>query len=156
MIVRRQPVHGGDQLSFDDLDGYRYHAIVTNIAHMLGPANMIEAHHRHRGGVPEDTIRQLKQDFGFNHAPCRNFFANWVWWHASALAHNVARWLETIALPRQFRRSRGKRLRLAFFNVAARVVTHARQLWLRLPRHHAWADAFIEALTRIRQLSAYA
>lgn len=156
MIVRRQPTGGGDQLSFDDLDGYRYHAIVTNIPALLGPANMIEAHHRHRGGIPEDTIRQLKHDFGFNHAPCRNFYANWVWWHASALAHNVARWLETIGLPREFRRARGKRLRLAFFNVAARLVTHARQIWLRLPRHHAWADAFIEALTRIRQLPAYA
>ncbi len=51
---------------------------------------------------------------------------------------------------------RTKRLRLAFFNVAARVVRHARQLYLRIPRSHAWADAFIEALTRIRALPAFA
>ena len=61
-----------------------------------------------------------------------------------------------LALPAEFARCRGKRLRLAFLNVAARVVTHARQTWLRLPRSHAWADAFIEALTRIRQLPAFA
>jgi hypothetical protein len=156
LIVRRQPTRAGDQLSFDDLGGWRFHAIVTNIAAWLGPAAMIEAHHRQRGGIPEDTIRQLKEDFGLDHAPLANFFGNWLWWHACALAHNTARWLETLALPREFRRCRGKRLRLAFFNVAARVVTHARQLWLRIPRSHAWADAFIEALTRIRQLPAYA
>jgi len=156
LIVRRQPTAAGEQLSLDDLDGWRFHAIVTNIPHWLGPADMIEAHHRLRGGVPEDAIRQLKEDFGLDHAPLQNFFGNWLWWHACALAHNTARWLDTLALPREFRRCRGKRRRLAFFNVAARVVTHARRLWLRLPRSHAWAAAFIEALTRVRALPAYA
>jgi hypothetical protein len=154
LIVRRQPTRSGDQLSFDDVGGWRFHALVTNIPAWLGPAAMVEAHHRLRGGIPEDTIRQLKEDFGLIHAPLANFFGNWLWWHACALAHNTARWIETLALPREFRRSRGKRLRLAFFNVAARVVTHARQLHLRIPRSHAWAAAFIEALTRVRRLPA--
>ncbi len=156
LIVRRQRTRAGDQLSLDDLDGWRFHAIVTNLPALFAPADMVEAHHRLRGGIPEDTIRQLKEDFGLIHAPVQNFFGNWLWWHAAALAHNVARWIRVLALPREFRRCRGKRLRLAFFNVAARVVRHARQLWLRLPRSHAWADAFIEALTRIRQLPAFA
>ena len=156
LIVRRQPTAAGDQLSLDDVDGYRFHAIVTNIPAWLGPAAIVEAHHRLRGGVPEDTIRQLKEDFGLVHAPLTNFFGNWLWWQACALAHNTARWLDVFALPSEFHRCRGKRRRLAFFNVAARVVTHARQLWLRLPRNHAWAGAFIEALTRVRRLPAYA
>jgi len=156
LIVRRQPTTAGQQLSLDDVDGYRFHAIVTNLPALFAPADMVEAHHRRRGGIPEDTIRKLKEDFGLDHAPFHNFFGNWLWWHACALAHNIARWLETLALPCEFRRCRGKRLRLAFFNVAARVVTHARQLWLRLPRNHTWAAAFIEALTRIRRLPAYA
>lgn len=154
LIVRRQRVTAGEQLSFDDLDGWRFHAIVTNVTAV--PAAEVELHHRRRGGIPEDTIRQLKQDFGLIHAPVQNFFGNWLWWHACALAHNVARWIRTLALPEEFARCRGKRLRLAFFNVAARVVRHARQLWLRLPRSHPWGHAFIEALTRIRALPTYA
>lgn len=156
LIVRRQPTSSGEQLSFDDVDGYRFHAIVTNLPPLFAPAEMVEAHHRLRGGVPEDTIRKLKEDFGLDHAPLGNFFGNWLWWQAAVLAHNVARWIDVLALPREFRRCRGKRLRLAFFNVPARVATHARQLWLRLPRSHARAAAFIEALTRIRRLPAYA
>jgi hypothetical protein len=156
LIVRRQRTTAGDQLSLDDLDGWRFHAIVTNLPAVFAPADMVEAHHRLRGGIPEDTIRQLKEDFGLIHAPVQNFFGNWLWWHACGLAHNVARWIRQLALPREFRRCRGKRLRLAFFNVAARVVHHARRLHLRLPRSHAWADAFIEALTRIRRLPAFA
>ena len=156
MIVRRQRTTAGEQLSFDDLDGWRFHAIVTNLPALFAPADMVEAHHRLRGGIPEDTIRQLKEDFGLIHAPVKNFFGNWLWWHAAALAHNTARWVRHFGLPPTFKRCRGKRLRLAFFNVAARVVNHARGLELRLPRSHAWADAFIEALTRIRALPAFA
>ena len=156
MIVRRQRTSAGDQLSFDDLDGWRFHAIVTNLPALFAPPAEVEAHHRLRGGIPEDTIRQLKEDFGLIHAPVKNFFGNWLWWHASVLAHNTARWVRQLGLPPTFKRCRGKRLRLAFFNVAARVVNHAGGLELRLPRSHAWADAFIEALTRIRALPAFA
>lgn len=156
LIVRRQRTSAGQQLCIDDLDGWRFHAIVTNLPAIFAPAEMVEAHHRLRGGVPEDTIRQLKEDYGLTHAPLQSFFGNWLWWHACALAHNVARWIRDHHLPRSFRRCRGKRLRLAFFNVPARLVRHARQLWLRIPRSHAWADAFIEALTRIRALPALA
>ncbi|MFN0088749.1 MAG: transposase [Acidimicrobiales bacterium] len=156
LIVRRQRTSVGEQLPFDDVDGWRFHAIVTNLPALLAPADMIEAHHRLRGGIPEDAIRQLKEDFGLIHAPVQNFFGNWLWWHAAVLAHNVARWIRVFALPREFHRCRGKRLRLAFFKVAARVVRHARQLRLRIPRSHPWGDAFIEALTRIRALPGFA
>ncbi len=154
LIVRRQPTASGDQLSFDDLDGWRFHAIVTNAP--LGSTAQVEHHHRLRGGVPEEAIRQLKEDFGLNHAPLENFFGNWVWWHAAALAYNIGRWLRLLALPESFRTCRGKRLRLAFLNVAARVVRSGRRLYLRLPRAYAHADAFIEALARLRRLPAFA
>jgi hypothetical protein len=156
LIVRRQPTQAGDQLSFDDLDGWRFHAIVTNIPGWCGSAAQIEHHHRLRGGAPEEAIRQLKDDFGLNHAPLENFFGNWLWWHAAALAYNIGRWVRTLALPAPFRTCRGKRLRLAFFNVAARVVSRGRRPILRLPRAYAHAAAFIEALTRIRRLPAFA
>lgn len=156
LIVRRQRTTAGDQLSFDDLDGWRFHTIITNIPPLFGTAAAIEHHHRLRGGAPEEAIRQLKGDFGLNHAPLQNFFGNWVWWHAAALAYNTARWIRTLALPPTFRTCRGKRLRLAFFNIAARVTRHAGQLHLRLPRAYTHTAAFIEALTRIRRLPTYA
>lgn len=156
MIVRRQRTRVGDQLSFDDLDGWRFHAIITNIAPMLGTAAQVEHHHRLRGGAPEEAIRQLKEDFGLGHAPLENFFGNWLWWHASALAYNAARWVRVLALPQAFHTCRGKRLRLSFFNVAARVVRSGRRLILRLPRAYAHAGVFIKALARLRELPVFA
>ncbi len=155
LIVRRQPKHPGEQLAFDDLDGWRLHAIITNVAPQRMSAAEIEAHHRLRGGIPEDTIRALKNDFGMIHAPVQPFFGNWLFWQAAALAHNVGLWLRTLALPRAFRRCRGKRLRLAFLNVPARLVRHARRLHLRFAAAYPHLDAFLDALDRLLALPAY-
>lgn len=155
LIVRRQPKTAGDQLAFDDLDGWRLHAIITNVSAERLSAAEVEAHHRLRGGIPEDTIRALKTDFGMLHAPVQPFFGNWLYWQACALAHNAGLWLRTLALPRAFRRCRGKRLRLAFLNVAARLVRHGRRLQLRFGAAYPHLQAFLAALNRIRALPAF-
>lgn len=155
LIVRRQPRSGNDQLAIDDLDGWRLHAIITNISAERMSAADIEGHHRLRGGIPEDTIRALKNDFGMIHAPVQSFMGNWLYWQAAALAHNIGLWLRTLALPRAFRRARGKRLRLAFLNVTARLVRHGRQLHLRFGAAYPHTDAFTAALNRLRALPAF-
>ena len=155
LIVRRQPRAAGEQLALDDLDGWRLHAILTNIEPERMSAAEVEAHHRLRGGVPEDTIRALKNDYGMNHAPVQSFFHNWLYWQAAALAHNVSLWLRTLALPGEFRRTRGKRLRLAFLNAAARLVRHGRRLHLRFGAAYRHLQAFTAALDRLRGLPAF-
>lgn len=155
LIVRRQPKKSGEQLAFDDLDGWRLHSIITNIPAERMTAAQVEGHHRLRGGIPEDTIRALKNDFGMIHAPVQPFFGNWLYWQAAALAHNVGLWLRTLALPRAFRRVRGKRLRLAFLNVAARLVRHGRRLHLRFGAGYPHLDEFKAALNRLNALPAF-
>ena len=156
MIVHRQPVPAGEQLTLDDVDGWRFHAIITNIPGWLARAEAVAHHHRLRGGGPEEALRQRKGDFGLNHAPVRNFFGNWLWWLAAGLAYNTARWVRMPALPESFRTCRGKRLRLSFFNVAAKVVRHGRRLLLRLPRAYPHALAFLAALQRLRLFPTFA
>jgi hypothetical protein len=156
LIVRRQRKATGEQLSFDDLGGWRFFAVITNIPPMFASAIDIDHHHRLRGGAPEEAIRQLKEDFGMNHAPLQSFCANWLWWQASALAYNVARWVRVLALPEPFSTCRGKRLRASFFNVPARVVRTGRRIHLRLPRAYRHATAFMAAVTRLRALPMFA
>ena len=154
--MRRQRNAAGEQLSFDDLGGWRFFALITNIPPIFATAADVDHHHRLRGGAPEEAIRQLQHDFGMNHAPLQSFAANWLWWLASALAYNVARWVRVLALPGSFRTCRGKRLRNGFFNVPARVVRSARRLHLRLPRAYRHADAFVIALGKLRALPTFA
>lgn len=155
LIVRRQPKDPGEQISLDDAEHWRLHAIITNIDSERMSAAEIEAQHRLRGGIPEDTIRSLKNDFGMSHAPVQSFAGNWLYWQACALAHNIGRWLRTLALPREFRHTRGKRLRLAFLNVAARLTRSARQLRLRFGTAYQHANAFAIALRRVLAIPAY-
>ncbi len=155
LIVRRQRKAAGEQLSFDDLDGWRFFAMITNIPPLFATAVDVDRHHRLRGGAPEEAIRQLKEDFGMNHAPLQNFFGNWVWWLASALAYNVARWLRVLALPEGFRTCRGKRLRTSFINVPARVVRTSRRIHLRLPKAYRHAAGFLTALKHLRALPTF-
>ena len=89
------------------------------------------------------------------HAPVQPFFGNWLYRQPVALAHNVALWLRTLALPRAYRRTRGKRLRLGFLNVAARLVRHGRRLHLRFGAAYPHLDDFVTALQRIRALPAF-
>ena len=152
LIVRRQPRATGEQLAIDDLDAWRLHAIITNIDPGRMSAAEVEAHHRLRGGIPEDTIRSLKNDFGMNHAPVQPFFGNWLYWQAVALVRNVGLWLRSLALPAQYRRARGKRLRLGFLNVPARLVRHGRRLHLRFGAAYRHLQAFTTALNRLRAL----
>lgn len=156
LVVRRQPVgaDGDAQLSIDDLDGWRFHAIITNVPSDRTAVD-VEAHHRARGGVPEDAIRSLKEGFGFDHAPLGAFFGNWLWQQAAALAHNTSVWLRRLALPEPFQRIRTKRLRLTLLNVAARVGTHARRIQLRFARGYRSAHAIASAIERLHALPAF-
>ena len=153
--MRRQPRAAGGQLAIDDIDAWRLHAIITNIDPARMSAAEVEAHHRLRGGIPEHTIRSLKNDFGMNHAPVQPFFGNGLYWQAVALAHNVGLWLRTLALPAEYRRAGGKRLRLAFLSVPARLVHHGRRLHLRFGAAYRHLQAFITALNRLRALPAF-
>src|SRR3546814_14950668 len=69
LIVRRQRTTTGDQLSLDDLDGWRFHSIVTNLPALFPPAEMLKAHHRLRGWFPHNTNPHLKEHFGQIHSP---------------------------------------------------------------------------------------
>lgn len=157
LVVRRQRAgaDGDAQLALDDVDGWRFHTIITNIPARTRSAVNIEAYHRLRGGVPEDAIRGLKEGFGFNHAPLGDFFGNWLWQQACALAYNTSVWLRRLAMSETFQRIRAKRLRLHVFNVPARVGTHARQLELRFARHYRHATEFAAALDRVHALPAF-
>ena len=58
--------------------------------------------------------------------------ANAAWLRLALLAHNVLTAFTRLALPPALLTARPKRLRFLLFTVPGRLVTHARQLWLRL------------------------
>jgi hypothetical protein len=83
VIVRRERPHPGAQLSlFEERDGWRYTAFVTNTA--VGALQWLEARHRAHARV-EDRIR-CARDTGLRRLPSREFAINQAWCVAAAIA----------------------------------------------------------------------
>ena len=149
VIVRRERPHPGAQLSFTDVDGYRFQAILTD---QPGEIAAIERRHRARARV-EDHIRNDK-DTGLRNLPFRDFEHNRVWLQLVLIAHDLIAWTQRLLLTGELARCEPKRLRYRLLHVAARLAFHARTATLRLQATWPWARELAAAFARLKALPA--
>jgi hypothetical protein len=64
----------------------------------------------------------------------RPFGANAAWLRLAVMTHNVLTALKRLALPEKWITARPKRLRFQIFCSPSKLVSHARQTWLRVRR----------------------
>jgi len=142
VIVRRERPHSGAQLSlFEERDGWRYAAFVTNTT--VGALQWLDARHRAHARV-EDRIRCAK-DAGLRRLPSREFAINQAWCIAAAIAADLIAWLQIHALRGELAEAEPKRLR----HTAARLVRGQRRRTLRILTAWPWADQITATFTRI-------
>ena len=147
VIVRRERPHPGAQLRFDDVDGFRLTAFVTNTR--IGQHQHLEARHRTRARV-EDRIRASK-DLGLAKMPFHRFAQNQIWCEIVTLACELIAWMQTLALHGgHARRWEPKTLRHRLFTIPAVIARKARQTWLHLGRHSPFADLISQGVHRLR------
>ena len=150
VIVRRERPHPGAQLSFTDVDGHRFQAILTD---QPDPAiAKLECRHRARARV-EDHIRNDKQT-GLSNLPFRDFEHNRVWLALVLLAHDLIAWTQTLLLDGELARCEPKRLRYRLLHTAARLAISGRRARLRLQATWPWARDLATAFARLRALPA--
>jgi hypothetical protein len=112
---------------------YAYSFIVTNLD---GEATEIEAWYRGRAQV-EERIRDSKCGLALRHLPSGYSAVNAVWMWSAFLALNLSVFTQSLAGIDTGGRAHAKRARRELFLVPARVLSHARQIMLRLsPVHH--------------------
>jgi hypothetical protein len=151
VIVRRERPHPGAQLSlFEEADGWRYIAFVTNTRQ--GQLQWLEARHRAHARV-EDRIRCAK-DTGLGRLPSRDFEINQAWCLAAAIAADLIAWLQILTLDGELALAEPKRLRYRLLHTAARLVRGQRRRWLRIPSTWPWAAQITAAFTRIAAIPA--
>ena len=151
VIVRRERPHPGAQLSlFEETDGWRYTAFVTNTK--AGALQWLEARHRAHARV-EDRIRCAK-DTGLRRLPSREFAINQAWCTAAAIAADLIRWLQLLGLDGDLALTEPKRLRYRILHTAARLTRGQRRHWLRIPATWSWAAQITAAFTRIAAIPA--
>ena len=149
VLVRRERAHPGAQLTFTDIDGHRFQAILTD---QTGPVAEVEVDHRGRARV-EDHIRNDK-DTGLRNLPFRDFEHNRVWLEIVRLAHDLIAWTQRLLLSGELAKAEPKRLRYRLLHVAARLAFHARTATLRLQASWPWASDLAAAFHKLQALPA--
>jgi hypothetical protein len=145
LIVRRTRLLGEQAQLWPD---YRHFCFITNRSEDIV---LVEAEHRDHA-VVEQVIADLK-DQALCHFPSGEFAANGAWTVLGALAHNLIRWTQLIGLPDSTVRA-ARTLRRRWLQIAGRLTRHGRTWTLHLPARWPWQGDYLDALNRIRALSA--
>jgi hypothetical protein len=143
LLVKRTPWFEKEQRVLGE---YFYTAAITNLA---GAGSSLMRYHLARGGM-ENCIEEFKHGLGAAHLPSQNFHANWAWLLIAALAYNLAQAFKLLLLKTEQQADQLKKLRLHWFNVAARWIRTGRRWILALAR----GPDLVAAFTRVQALLA--
>ena len=150
VIVRKERPHPGAQLRFEDVEGMRITAFVTNST--KGQLADLELRHRRRARC-EDRIR-LAKDTGLGNLPLASFAANQIWCAVVALAAEITAWMQTLALHgHEARRWEPKTLRFRLFTIPATLARTGRRVRLHLAARAPFSSLALAGLERLGALA---
>lgn len=138
------------QRLFDDGNGVRHYAIVTNHP---GCGEEIIHWHREKAGSVEAVHNVTKNDLGAGVMPCGRFGANAAWYRLNAITYNLLSAFKQIGLPKKLHRVRPKSLRFRLLCLGARIATHARKTMIKLAAGLESVRELIHLRMRMRQLA---
>lgn len=153
LIVRKERPHPGAQLSiFDDVEGMRHTAFLTDTAHRVvdGQIAGLELRHRQHARI-EDRIRQAKAA-GLRNLPCRAAAENNAWLEVLLAAADLVAWTKLVCFADDpsIARCEIDTFRYRILHTAARITRGGRQINLRLDRTWAWAKTLAAGFERLR------
>jgi hypothetical protein len=145
LLVRREPLHPGAQQTFDDLDGSRFTAFLTD---QPDPdLALLDTRHRAHAHV-EDRIRGAK-DSGARTLPCDTFERNGVWLQLVLMAQDLMVFTQVLTLDGELRLAEPQQLRYKLLHAPARIVRSGRRLRLRIQHDWPWAKELVAAFARL-------
>lgn len=138
IIIKRTWIES-DEGSLFDTGCWKYYAVMTNLSLYTHGMQQIMEFHAKRGNG-ENFIREEKYGYDLKHFPCQKLMANHAYGLLALIAHNFLRTIAIMDKPDKPHYS--KKLRRKFVFVPGRLVKHARQLVMKVPRRF-W-PAFVE------------
>ena len=116
---------------FDTGHRLRRRAVATNASVEHRSTAEVIAHYNRRGTM-ENYIKELKHGFGMLGVPCGQEHANAAWFRIGALAYNLFLLQQAFGLPPELLHVTVGTVRWRVYQVAARLVHHARRLVLKV------------------------
>lgn len=124
-----------------------YYAVITNWDLFYHPLQEVMQFHMKRGNA-ENFIREEKYGFDLKHFPCQELSANTAFAQIAMLAHNILRWVALTEKPDKPHFS--KKIRRRYIYIPGKIVTHARQLFLRIPARFKKEVEWMKSALRFR------
>jgi hypothetical protein len=128
IVIRR--LSQGELFGPDDI-GLRYKVIASNREET---AEETVAWYNRRGDASENRIKELKIGFGVERMPCGDQEANAAFFRIGVIAYNLFVLFKRDALPADWRRHQVQTIRWQLYQIAGKVVDHARGLALKVRR----------------------
>jgi hypothetical protein len=122
-----------------------YYTVATNDFDLNAKEILIL--HRQRGETSENKIKELKNGFNMSYLPTSNFEANTFYFAIGTLAHNLFLLFKQI-LDKSLQHHTVKTIRYKLYHIAGKVISHARQITLKVN------EQFVGLLQKIR-IKAY-
>ena len=121
----------------------KYHAIISDFPESWNAEKILDQHNDR--GTAEKAIGELKNGYGLDKLPCGGLFANAAFFQIGLLAYNLVQTFKRYALPESWKTFCIKNLRFRLLCQAARVVSHAGYLILKLSAAFPFFEIFEKA-----------
>jgi hypothetical protein len=151
LVIKRQKVE--ERTSQGELFPiYIYRYVLTNIrASEMGAAKVLRFAYARCN--QENAIEQAKNGLKALRMPTGTLLANAAFLLAAVIAWSLRTWLSLLALPRATLRWEWKRFRHTFVYIAARVISAAREVVVRISASDPSAQTVLQAIQCLRGLA---
>jgi hypothetical protein len=150
------PLGDAGQLPFPTQDfgskgTYKLFGVVTN---RKSAGDQVIWWLRERCGKSEEVHSVMKSDLASGQMPSGLFGANAAWWALTIIAHNLNATMKRLVLGKEWATKRMKALRFRLISLPGRVISHARQLIIRLGAEARALETILNARQAIRALAS--
>lgn len=129
---------------------FKHSFIVTNFSENISAKRVFETYNKR--GTMENYIKEAKNSFFFDKTDSPRFIENEARMMISLLAYNLVNFLRTLCFEPKSKGLQVDTIRFRLFKVAGKLVSTARQMYLKLSISHVYQREFYAVFRKIQRI----
>ena len=132
---------------------FKHSFIVTNFSENISAKRVFETYNKR--ATMENYIKEAKNSFFFDKTDSPRFIENEARMMISLLAYNLVNFLRTLCFEPKSKGLQVDTIRFRLFKVAGKLVSTARQMYLKLSISHVYQREFYAVFRKIQRIRQY-
>ena len=132
---------------------FKHSFIVTNFSENISAKRVFETYNKR--GTMENYIKEAKNSFFFDKTDSPELLENEARMMISLLAYNLVNFLRTLCFEPKSKGLQVDTIRFRLFKVAGKLVSTARQMYLKLSISHVYQREFYAVFRKIQRIRQY-